>query len=719
MCKLGAAGCVISEGEFGLHAPEGAGVSKDDGEPAPPMIATEPDLENTAPAPAPRARWIALGVLLVITIAAYANSFRGPMVFDDIVSIVTNPSLREPSRWLAPPEVTAGVGGRPLLNLTFGLNYAAGELSPVGYHVVNLAIHLTCAAAVFGLMRRVLAGPRLAARFGGDATWVALAVATLWAVHPLQTESVTYISQRAEALWSLCLLAVLYGVVRSIEEVEPRRVVAWRILAVVACFCGMLVKETMVVAPVLAWLLDTTFFAASWREAWRVRGRFYLALASAWLVLAWSMWTSGLGERGVGYGLEVSAFSYALVQCGAILHYLRTALVPVGLVLDFGEMTEVAGFGAWYNVVPALIIIIGLLVAAWRWRVAGFAGLWLLTLLAPTSSVVPIVGQPVAEHRMYLPLLGPVALLVALAYLWRRRLALKAVGLVTLLLAGLTLMRNADYRSAESIWRDNLSKVPENPRAAGYLATALQEQGRLDEAATVLREALTLHPDYGWLHDGYSRVLLAKGDVEQALLAAQRARELMPDVMAPREQLVRVLRLAGAHDAAREEMEEVLKIMPDNAAVHVDLALTLRALGRTDDAVRHATEAVRLTPKNFRAHGALAMALLDADRVPEAVAHHWEWLRLQPGYNGINYEFAEALMNKGLLPEAEVELEDMLRRNPNDPLTLNYLGVTLAGRGQRARARTALERALQIQPDFAPARTNLEVLLATEPARRP
>lgn len=687
------------------------------------MIATEPIPENTDAVQGRRARWIALAILLGTTLVAYANSFHGPMVFDDIVSIVTNPSLRDPGQWLSPPRAMAGVGGRPLLNLTFGLNYAAGELSPVGYHVVNLAIHLACAALVFGLVRRVFTGPRLAGRFGGDATWLALAVATLWAVHPLQTESVTYISQRAEALWSLFLLATLYGVVRSIEAeaVEPRSrgVLAWRILAVVACGCGMLTKETMVVAPVLAWLLDTTFFAASWREGWRTRGRFYLALAATWLVLAWSMLTSELELRGVGFGLDVSPFSYALVQCGAILHYLRTALVPVGLVLDFGDMVEARSFGAWHKVVPALIVIIGLLVAAWRWRVAGFAGLWLLVLLAPTSSVVPIVGQPVAEHRMYLPLLGPVALLVAAAYAWRGRLALKALGGVAVVLVALTLLRNADYRSAESIWRDNLSKLPQNPRPAGYLATALQEQGRLDKAAQVLREALAINPDYGWLHDGYSRVLLAQGDVEQALLAAQRARELMPDIMAPREQLVRVLRAAGALDAAREEMEEVLKLLPDNPIVHTDLALTLLDLDRTDDAVRHATEAVRLAPKNFRAHGVLAMALLEVGRVPEAVAHHWEWLRLQPGYSGINYEFAEALMDKGLLAEAEVELEDMLRRNPNDPLTLNYLGVTLAARGERARARAALERALQLQPDFMSARTNLDVLIATEPARGP
>ena len=172
------------------------------------------------PAAAPRAVFGAALVIAVAALAAYANSLSGPFIFDDPSSIVSNPTIR--SLWppwdaLAAPRVGVTVGGRPVLNLSLAVNYALGGTNVVGYHVGNLAIHLAAALALFGLVRRTLLGAA-GGRFAPDATFLAAAAAGLWVVHPLQTESVTYVIQRAESLMGMFYLLTLYCFARSVDS---------------------------------------------------------------------------------------------------------------------------------------------------------------------------------------------------------------------------------------------------------------------------------------------------------------------------------------------------------------------------------------------------------------------------------------------------------------------------------------------------------------------
>jgi hypothetical protein len=182
--------------------------------------------------PTLRSLGLALAPLVVLVLAAlatYRNSFASPFVFDDRTSIEENQSIRR--LWplgpvLSPPCNGETVGGRPLLNLSFALNYALGGLDVRGYHAANLAIHLAAALLLLGVVRRTLLLPGLRERFGGAATPLALAAALLWMVHPLQTESVTYIVQRAESLCGCFYLLTLYGcnpILRSEFPVFSRR----------------------------------------------------------------------------------------------------------------------------------------------------------------------------------------------------------------------------------------------------------------------------------------------------------------------------------------------------------------------------------------------------------------------------------------------------------------------------------------------------------------
>jgi len=178
----------------------------------------EGDAAVSRPSASRRLILLAAGLIVLAAVAAYHNSFAGIFLMDDVDAIVANRTIRQ--LWpiwevLSPPCNGETVGGRPLLNLTLAINYAVSGLDVWSYHAVNLVIHIAAALLLLGILRRTFLAPALRDRFGSAATPLALASALLWAVHPLQTESVTYIVQRAESLMGFCYLLTLYCVIRG------------------------------------------------------------------------------------------------------------------------------------------------------------------------------------------------------------------------------------------------------------------------------------------------------------------------------------------------------------------------------------------------------------------------------------------------------------------------------------------------------------------------
>jgi hypothetical protein len=271
--------------------------------------------------------FVAAVLLTAAALAAWANSFRGPFIFDDLPAIVENATIRTLALpiALAPPRSGQPAGGRPLVNFSFALNWAIAGADVRGYHVVNLAIHVLAALALFGVARRTMRSRPLAAKFAADATPLAFALAALWMLHPLQTESVTYISQRAESLAGLFLLFTLYAAIRGVDSPTPTR---WHVLAVVTCLLGMATKEVMYAAPLLVLLHDRTFFAGTFREALRRRPWFYAGLAATWLLLGWLVKQAGNRGATAGFGIGITPWHYLLTQCGALVHYVRLVFWP-------------------------------------------------------------------------------------------------------------------------------------------------------------------------------------------------------------------------------------------------------------------------------------------------------------------------------------------------------------------------------------------------------
>jgi len=355
------------------------------------------------------ARAVLIVLLLAAATAAYYSSFTGVFVLDDHREIENNAHIR---RLWPLGDVLVGNRARPVFIFTLAVNYALGGLNPVGYHAFNLTIHAFAAMVLFGLVRRTLIGPQVGTRYLAPAPYLAFAVALLWVVHPLQTSSVTYVTQRGEVLMGFFYLVVLYALSCSAQARWPR---LWQGIAIAACAAGMGTKQAMVTAPVAALLYDRVFLAPSFREALCRRPLLYAGLGSTWAVLA-VVGAVALSHVSAGFGATgVSPFEYAVSQPGVILHYLRLALWPHPLCFDYDwPVASTVG-----EVLPGLMMVGALLAAtrfAWRRQPAlGYLGAFFFLVLGVTSSVIPI-SDLAFEHRMYLPLAPVLVLLLLGAY---------------------------------------------------------------------------------------------------------------------------------------------------------------------------------------------------------------------------------------------------------------------------------------------------------------
>jgi len=617
--------------------------------------------------------WAAVG-LVATTLVAYHNSFSVPFVFDDFPAIIENISIRKlwPLSGVLAPETPGGVttSGRPVVNLSLALNYAVSGTAVWSYHAVNLAIHLVASLALFGLVRRTLLTPGLSHRFGAAALPLAFFSAALWAAHPLQTESVTYVVQRAESLVGMFYVLTLYCFVRGAEAGGRPR---WLLGAVVACTVGMATKEVMVSAPLIVLLYDRAFLSGTFRAAWAARMRWYGVLAATWVLLA--LLVVGTAGRGgtAGFGADVSAWNYALTQCRAITTYLGLSLWPQPLVFDYGLATV----GAFSAVLPQALLVLVLLATAAvlvvRRPAVGFLGACFFALLAPSSSFVPVVTQTMAEHRMYLPLAAVIVAGVLGAYVWVGRRSLWFWGGLALACVGATVARNHDYRSNLAIWADTAEKCPGNARAHNNLGQALFRAGRIQDSVTSYREALRLQPHYPETHYNLGVSLAQLGTLPEAL---------------------------GHYEAA-------LRIQPNYPAAHNNFANALVRVDRVPEALRHYEEAVRWDPSFAEAHGNRGNALLQSGRAEESVEWFARALALKPDSAECHYNLGNAYAALNRMPAALEAFRAALRLRPDYADAQVNTGNALLQLGRSVEAIAAYERAIALRPDLAVARFNL------------
>jgi len=577
----------------------------------------------------------AAGLVVLLTCLAFLNSFAGVFVYDDFSEIERNPHLER----LLPPWEAMFQGNllpaRPLPYLTFAIDRAIWGTRPFGYHFQNLAIHALAAVALFSLVRLTLQSPRLRGRFGDRAIPLAMLVAILWAVHPLQTQAVTYIYQRIESLTGLLALLALACFARAAADREasgrwPR---GWLAATIAATSAAMASKENAVVIPVLILLYDWLFVvpaaaspAAAVRDLWTRRG-FYCLLAATWGIL-FGLLAALSGEYQEFQVKPHTPLEYLLTQPGVILHYLRLAIAPSGQRFDYATWPVATSVAMVWPAVAVLLSLAAVtaagLLARRPWAAVG--GLFFLAL-APTSSIIPV--EAVAnEHRMYLALaavvIGGVLLadgllsrLAAQRPWWgahRTAVAGAMAGAAILLLMVGTIFRNSSYASRDGLWLDLLIKDPDNYRANWMMASIFEAGGEREVAEEFMDRTLAENPRC-MVANGLAKDRLQKGDLAGAEAILRRAlavqQEHLPadarSLLGTKSDLAIVLRVQGRFDEAaalgREALEPLRRVLGDGHQATISVAVIVAEAcgreGRHDVAETEARAALESARRRF------------------------------------------------------------------------------------------------------------------------
>jgi Tfp pilus assembly protein PilF len=465
--------------------------------------------------------WHAALLLVVAVAVAYANSLRVPFQFDDAVVI-----LGEPAITAFRPQL---LSRRFLGDLSFALSYRLSGPDPAGYHVLNVAIHLSNALLVFWLARSLLRTERLrtSSRAHGD-TGGPLVAALLFALHPIQTQAVTYVAQRYAILAAAFFLLATCAYVRFRLEPRRRAAAGWYALFLATAAAALWTKENTIVLPLAILVVEVVFFSGSARRRLLFLAPFLVGGAAAALAVA-SGWTLDQLDAATRVGRSISRHDYALTQLRVVASYLRLIVLPVGQNLDHDVSLSrtILDLGVLLAAALHAVLIggaaLGLVRARRtdpRWALVGFGVLWFYLALLVESSFIPM-PDVMYEHRVYLPSVGlfiaAAALLARAEALAPRRARAAIVVVLTASLTALTIARNRVWQSELALWTDAAEKSPQKARPLDNVGVALFARGDAHGAIAFYERALRADPGHVKAYFNLGEALQATGDCAAAI----------------------------------------------------------------------------------------------------------------------------------------------------------------------------------------------------------
>jgi tetratricopeptide (TPR) repeat protein len=644
-----------------------------------------------------------LGIAL-LGIIVYSNTFNSQFVFDDEIYITDNPAIKDSAYILHPSEaadlrlkkvVNRYLGTRPVAYLTFMENYTIGGLDPRGFHITNLAIHIAAALLVYAFVLVSFRTPRLEnSQLRQSAGGIALMSALLFVCHPVQTESVTYITQRFGSLAAMFYLMSITAYAGS--RLSINRTPRWSLyaLCLASAVLAMKSKENAFTLPVAIAMYEYMFFSGG-------KGRRLLML----LPLMLTMLIIPLEYR---LQTDMPRHEYLFTQLRVIVTYLRLLLLPINQNLDYDIPVYVSFFAPGVLVSFAVIAsVLGLGVymllrsrGGGGGRLAAFGVFWFFLALSVESSVIPI-SELMFEYRLYLPSAGFMMALSTTAFVMRNRMESswgRSFPIVLVLAVGLmataAYARNDVWSSRVSIWEDAAGKSPYKARPHSNLGLAYYNEGLLEPAIREQLVAIRLNPE---LAEAHLNLGVAYGESGQVY----------------------------------KEIESYLAsliLQPDNAEAHNNLATAYSRVRLSKDAIRHYAIALELNPNLYTTHRNLGNMYMDKGNFEKAIEHYSRALRAGPGlsrshssvgnayssemlaFNAtVHNSLADAYRGVGLNSRAIKHYRAALELDPNLDSAHNNLGNIYIAAGQIDEAIAHYRYAVEINPDFALAHNNLGI----------
>lgn len=663
-------------------------------------------MKAAAPTHSPARAWLA-GLLIVgAVIFAYQPAWHAGFIWDDDFYVTENPLLTAPDgvqrMWFSTDSPSQYF---PLVYTTFRLEHALWGFNPTGYHWVNILLHAANALLVWGLLRR------LAVR----GAWL---MAAIFALHPVQVESVAWVTELKNVqslFFSLLALSAWLrfaeatpGGAAEEEREQARRAASmrwgWYGLAIVGQALALFSKTTACTLPaamlLVLWLRHQPIGV---RRLLQIVP--FLAMGVAMGLV--SMWWERQFQGTVGEVYSLGWLERLLVASRALCFYAGKLLWPANLTFNYPlwkiDAAAVSGY-AWL----ALAAIAGVMI--WRMRRAVGRGLetgvlFFVATLSPLLGFVMLYTfcySFVTDHYVYVAMIGFVAIAVAGLLTVGDRLnagaAVRALSAAVLLvtLGTLTWRQARMYRDLETLWRATLERNPESYMAHNNLATILLSRGDLGDAIGHLERALEIRPGHFNSLYNLGAAKRRAGDVEGAITAWQQAVTIQPNDAKVRADLGRALLDLGRVDAAIDALRRAVAIDGGQADYRTALGWALLRTGKQDEARAQFELAARRAPESGDTVYGLAVASFQSGRRTEAIAAFERAIALQPGNAEIWNNLGWAQAEEGRTAEAIENLQTALRLDPEGARVHANLAVAYADAGRFAEAAETVRQALQL-----------------------
>lgn len=589
-------------------------------------------------------------LIILLGLLVYSNTLFTPFTFDDKPYIVDNPAIKDFSYFISPSKVldlhSMGTGYRYAFitrigsHFTFALNYYLHGLDVTGYHLFNIIVHVLNGLLVYALMRSVFQTPFFAGREDGpfSTNLFAFFSSLIFICHPVQTQAVTYISQRFASLATLFYLLALTAYIRSrISRVNQERYILY-VLSFVSAVAAMLMKEISFTLPAIIALAEFMFFQE--RLANRMSRLVPFALTmfiipSALLMATGASFSVGNFEESMKSLTSTTTdaltrWEYLFTQFRVIVTYIRLLFFPVdqNLVYDYPVYHSFFTPQVLFSFVfVALLFLYGVYLLfnseksksadRYAFRLISFGILWFFITLSVESSIV-VLRNVIFEHRLYLPMVGfafsTMALFaMAVKRIKNRKAIIGCMVAVIFLLSGIAYARNGVWRNNIMLWEDVVSKSPNIAGPHHNLGVAYARHGRTEDAIKEYTIALEINPESAIAHNDLALAYSEIGLMEEA---------------------EREHRIAGS-------------LEPGFFKAHNNLGFTYMKEGRTEDAIREYLLALRINPYNFDAHNNLGILFAQKGLLEEALKEFETARAIKPSDESVrkNIETIRHLVN--------------------------------------------------------------------------
>jgi tetratricopeptide (TPR) repeat protein len=690
-------------------------------------------------------------VFSALSFAIYSNTFNSPFVLDDLPQIQENPDIRI-TQFSLPQVIKAGFNSsktRPIAYSTLALNYSLHQYDRFGYHIINITIHILTGFFFYLFLTITFKISPVQAPYK-HTSLISFLVALIWLVHPIQTQSITYIVQRMNSLAAMFYILSFWLYIKGRLADQPLK--KWSLFggAVLAWVLALGCKQNAATLPFFIFLYEWFFFQ-DLRSDWLKRNlKIFLVVFFVFGLI--SLLYLGLNplERLSSIndfaGKEFTLLERVMTQFRVIIHYISLIFFPhpsrLNLDYDFPLSASLTDPITTLFSLVAIVVIIGLAVYfAKKERLISFCILWFFGNLALESSVIPLAI--IFEHRTYLPsmLVSLMVVMFAFRYIKPTWLPVAALCAVIIICSYWTYERNEVWQNRLTLWSDCVQKSPQKARPNSNLGQSLAELGRTDEAIIYFLKALKINPNYDEAHINIGIIFADQGKTEQAINHFQKVLSINPNSHGAYNNLGAVLAKQGKMDEAIDHYLMALKIYSDNEKAQVNLGVVLAEQGKTDEAISrfhkalqikpdyaeahnglgnalakqgkteraigHYIEALRLDPNMVEAHNNLGITLLREGQIEAAIFHLREALRLKPDLNSAENNLKEALAVQKEIEDEIARIQGLLRYKQDDPELHYEMGNLFLAKGEWNKAINQYEKALLLHPKFAQALDNL------------